>query len=102
MRGRAARPRFADAPPDRISVDPVFPIRRLASQAATAVGGGGGEPQAVITIEEGSGTASGITPGWNRSDRSLVPGVFASPRNPPPGAETPKSSCSVFRSDEWV
>ena len=63
--------------------------------------------QAVIDIE----TMFGILkrdpeikdrPGTNMSLRSFVPGVFASPRNPPPGADTPKSSCMLFRSEEWV
>jgi hypothetical protein len=31
-----------------------------------------------------------------------VPGVFASPRNPPPGALTPNSSSRVSKSEEWV
>src|SRR5262249_39775198 len=41
-------------------------------------------------------------PGLERSDRVCVPALFASPRNPPPGAATPNSSCMLFRSEEWV
>src|ERR1700686_634126 len=45
---------------------------------------------------EGSGTATVMAPGWNKSDRSLTSGLAASP-----GAATPNSSDQVLRSDEW-
>ena len=46
----------------------------------------------------GDGVGDGA--GEEQIQRSLVPGVFASPRNWPPGAYTPMSSSQDFKSDE--